>query len=89
MKRLTIWSVLICISFIVHAIISWRIGQDIDNPLDTGEVVEIDIAVSDPPRPTPIERPPPEDTLEFEEEFEIELDKLEKARARLQLAATR
>ena len=72
MKRLAIWSVLFCISFIVHAIISWRVGQDIDNAIDTGEVVEIDIALVEPPKPEAIERPPPEDTLEFEEEFEIE-----------------
>lgn len=71
MKRLTIWSVLFAISLIVHVIISWRIGQDIDNPLDPGEEIEINIAVAEPP-PEPLERPKPEDVLEFEEEFEIE-----------------
>ena len=72
MKRLTIWSVLICISFIVHAIISWRVGQGIDNPINTGEAVEISVAVAEPPKPDAIERPPPEDALEFVEEFELD-----------------
>ena len=64
MKRLTIWSVLICISLIVHAIISWRVGRDIDNLIDTGEAVGIKITVVEPPKPEAIERPPPEDALE-------------------------
>lgn len=71
MKRLTIWSALFAISLVVHTIISWRVGQDIDNPLDVAEEIEINIAVAEPP-PEPLERPPPEDALEFEEEFEIE-----------------
>ncbi len=71
MKRFTTWSVLFAISLIVHVIISWRIGQDIDNPIDTAEEIEINIAVAEPP-PEPLERPKPEDVLEFEEEFELE-----------------
>ena len=72
MKRWLVWLILIGISFIAHAIISWRVGQDIDNPLSAAEEVEIHIALADPPKPQPVERPPPKDTLEFEEEFEIE-----------------
>ena len=72
MKRPIVWVGLFLISFIAHAIISWRIGQDIDNPVSSGEKVEIYITIADPPKPKPLERPPPEDTLEFEEEFEIE-----------------
>jgi hypothetical protein len=71
MKRLVVWSVLFGISLVVHVIISWRIGQDIDNPPDPVQEVEIHIAVVEPP-PEPLERPEPEDVLEFEEEFEIE-----------------
>jgi hypothetical protein len=72
MKRPIAWLSLFVISFIVHAIISWRIGLDIDNPRNTAKVVEIHITLADPPKPQPLERAPPEDTLEFEEEFEIE-----------------
>jgi hypothetical protein len=72
LKRPLVWLVLFTISFIVHAIISWRVGNDIDNPRYGTEDVEINITLADPPKPQPLERPPPEDTLEFEEEFEIE-----------------
>jgi hypothetical protein len=72
LTRPLVWIVLFSISFIVHAIISWRVGNDIDNPSGGIEDVEIHITLSDPPKPQPLERPPPEDTLEFEEEFEIE-----------------
>ena len=72
MKRPLAWFALFVFSVAVHAIISWRIGQDIDNPLPRTEDVEIHITLADPPKPKPIERPPPEDTLEFEEEFEEE-----------------
>ena len=68
MKRLVVWSVLFGISLVVHVTISWRIGQDIDNPPDPVQEVEIHIAVVEPP-PEPLERPEPEDALEFEEEF--------------------
>jgi len=72
MRRFIIWPVLLGISLIAHAIISWRVGQDIDNARYVTEDVEIHIVLADPPKPKAIERPPPEDTLEFEEEFEIE-----------------
>ncbi len=72
MKRPVAWFALFVFSVFVHAIISWRIGQDIDNPLPQTEDVEIHITLADPPKPKPLERPPPEDTLEFEEEFEEE-----------------
>lgn len=72
MKRVIVWSVLIGVSVIAHAIISWRVGQNIDDPAATAAAVEIHIALADPPKPKAVERPPPEDTLEFEEEFEIE-----------------
>nr|ADI18250.1 hypothetical protein [uncultured Chromatiales bacterium HF0200_41F04] len=71
MRPMLIWSVLFGISLIVHTIISWQIGQDIGNPLEPPEEVEINIAVAEPP-PEPLERPKPEDPLLFEEEFEIE-----------------
>ncbi len=72
MKRLIIWPVLLSISLLAHAIISWRVGQNIDNPVGSTRNVEINITLADPPKPKPVERPPPEDSLEFEEEFEIE-----------------
>ncbi len=72
LKRPLVWVVLFTISFIVHAIISLRVGNCIDNPRYGTDDVEINITLADPPKPQPLERPPPEDTLEFEEEFEIE-----------------
>ena len=67
-----IWPVLFGISIIAHAIVSWRVGQEIDDPNYATETVEVQIALAEPPPPKPIEDPPPEDALEFEEEFEVE-----------------
>ena len=67
-----IWPVLFGISIITHAIISWRVGQEIDDPKYAIAPVEIQIALADPAPPKHLEDPPPEDALEFEEAFEIE-----------------
>ena len=71
MRQLSTWALLLVISLVVHAIISWRVADDITAPLDFSETVEIRISVAEPP-PKPPEQAPPEDPLEFEEDFEIE-----------------
>jgi hypothetical protein len=72
MKRLTTWAVLICISLVVHTVISWRLGRDINARIESGEAVEIKIALVEPEKPKAIERPPPDEPLEFVDPFEVE-----------------
>ena len=72
MKRIPIWVVLLAVSLIAHAIISWRVGRDIEftavDPVDN----EIRLEVTRPPQPRAVEKPPPEEMLEFEEDVELE-----------------
>jgi hypothetical protein len=75
-KQLTAWALLICISIVVHTIISWRVGQDINSKIDAGEVVEIKMALVEPVKPTVIDRPPPDEPLDFVEQFELEPPKV-------------
>ena len=72
LRRIPIWLILLIISIIAHAIISWKIGTDIE--FTASEVVEneIRLSVTRPPQPRALERPPPEEMLEFEEDVELE-----------------
>jgi hypothetical protein len=72
MKRLAIWILLLVVSVVAHALISWRVGRDIEHGPQIDPVDEIFIALQEPPKPQAIEREPPEDKLEFEEEFELD-----------------
>ena len=71
-KRIPLWLVLLVISIIAHAILSWKIGRDIE--FTVGEPVEneVRLSVTRPPQPRALERPPPEEMLEFEEDVELE-----------------
>ncbi|MEM7542615.1 MAG: vWA domain-containing protein [Pseudomonadota bacterium] len=76
MRTLTIWAVLVCVSIIIHAIISGRVGGDIDKTLMPHKLVEVRVEFAQPPEEPEPERQPPEDVLEFVEEFELEPPKM-------------
>lgn len=72
-RRMMIWTGLLVLSTVVHAVVSWRVGRQIE-PLDTPPPVEeaVQIIVEQPPEEL-IEKPePPEEQLEFEEELELD-----------------
>ena len=72
-RRLVLWSCVLALSVIIHAIVSGRIGHQIERNL--GLVAEEEtIEIKVPPAPQKlVERPPPpEDELEFEKELELE-----------------
>ena len=72
-RRLVLWSCVLVLSAIIHAIVSGRIGHQIERNL--GLVAEEEtIEIKVPPTPQKlVERPPPpEDQLEFEKELELE-----------------
>ena len=72
-RRMMVWMSLLAFSAVVHALVSWRIGQKIE-PLEALPPPEeaVQIIVEKPPEPT-LEKPePPEEQLEFEEELELE-----------------
>ncbi len=72
--RALIWIALLLISALVHAIISWRVSDDIQAlPPLAEEVEEIEITLRETPPPPPVvEPPPPEDKLDFEEPLELD-----------------
>ncbi|MGR8919253.1 MAG: vWA domain-containing protein [Gammaproteobacteria bacterium] len=72
-RRLMVWVGLLALSTLVHAVVSWRIGRQIE-PIEAlpppEEVVQI---VMEQPPEELLEKPePPEEQLEFEEELELE-----------------
>lgn len=72
-RRMMVWVGLLAVSAVVHAIVSWRVGRQIE-PLEAAPPAEeaVQIIVEKPPEQL-IEKPePPEEQLEFEEELELE-----------------
>lgn len=74
-RRAILWLSFLAFSAILHAIVSGRVGHQIERTLGMRHQVEevIDVKVPPPPPQKIVERePPPEDDLEFEKELEIE-----------------
>jgi len=71
-RRIPIWLILIIVSIVAHAILSWKIGRDIEFTVTQPVENEIRLSVSRPPQPRALERPPPDEMLEFEEDVELE-----------------
>ncbi len=72
-RRAVVWLSLLAFSAVIHALVSWRVGQKIEPlaPPPPAEA-EMKIVIDQPPEPV-IEKPePPEEQLEFEEELELE-----------------
>ena len=72
-RRMMVWLGLLVFSTVIHAVVSWRVGQKIE-PLEALPPPEeaVQIVVEKPPEPM-LEKPePPEEQLEFEEELELE-----------------
>lgn len=72
-RRAIIWICVLCFSALIHAIVSGRVGHQIERPLGlVGQDEKIEVKVP-PPLQKMVERqPPPEDELEFEKELELE-----------------
>ncbi|MEQ8659423.1 MAG: hypothetical protein RLW62_01260, partial [Gammaproteobacteria bacterium] len=72
-RRSLVWLSLLACSTLIHAVVSWRVGQNIEPlaPLEPTEA-EMQIVIEQAPEPV-IEKPePPEEQLEFEQELELE-----------------
>ncbi len=72
-RRLVVWVSLLALSAVVHAIVSWRVGRQIEPlaPLPPSED-EVAIIIEQPPEVL-LEKPePPEEQLEFEEDLELD-----------------
>lgn len=72
-RRTVLWVTLLLFSTVIHALVSWRVGQQIEPlaPLPIPDE-EPQIIIDAPPEII-VEKPPPlEDQLEFEEELELD-----------------
>lgn len=72
-RRAMVWMGLLAFSAVIHALVSWRVGREIEPlaPLAPPEP-EVQIVIDQPPEEL-IEKPePPEEQLEFEEELDLE-----------------
>ena len=72
-RRMMVWAGLLIFSTIIHAVVSWRVGRQIE-PLEAMAPADdaVQIVIDKPPEPL-LEKPkPPEEQLEFEEELEFE-----------------
>ncbi|MGE0483102.1 MAG: vWA domain-containing protein [Gammaproteobacteria bacterium] len=72
-RRSLVWISLLAFSAVIHALVSWRVGQKIE-PLapPPPQEAEVQIVMEQPPEPL-IEKPePPEEQLEFQEELELD-----------------
>ena len=72
-RRSLVWIGLLAFSAVIHALVSWRVGQKIE-PLvpPPPQEAEVQIVMEQPPEPL-IEKPePPEEQLEFQEELELD-----------------
>ena len=72
-RRLMVWVMLLVFSALLHAVVSWRVGKQIE-PLESLPPPEeaVQIVIDKPPEAL-LEKPkPPEEQLEFEEELEFE-----------------
>lgn len=71
-RRSIIWISLLLCSSVLHALVSWRVGQNIKLvPLPLPEP-EVQIVIDQPPEVVLEKTDPPEEQLEFEEELELE-----------------
>ena len=72
-RRAVLWICFLVFSAIIHAIVSGRVGHQIERNLGLG-AAEQKIEVKVPPAPQKLveRQPPPEDELEFEKELELE-----------------
>ena len=72
-KRIVSWVTFLAFSTALHAIVSGRIGQQIEPlPLQPPPDEEVQIIVEQPPQPLLEKEPPPEEQLEFEQELELD-----------------
>ncbi len=72
-RRLVIWLVFLAFSAVLHAIVSGKIGHEIERnkvPIPLEE--EVEIAIEQAPQPLIEKEPPPEEQLEFDQELELE-----------------
>ncbi|MCZ6664371.1 MAG: hypothetical protein O7B81_03605, partial [Gammaproteobacteria bacterium] len=72
-KRMGLWLTLLMFSSVIHAIVSWQVGRQIEPlaPLPIPDE-EPQIVINAPPEPLLEKPPPPEDQLEFEEDLELD-----------------
>lgn len=72
-KRMGLWLTLLMFSSVIHAIVSWHVGRQIEPlaPLPIPDE-ESQIVIDAPPEPLIEKPPPPEDQLEFEEDLELD-----------------
>ena len=72
-KRTGLWVTLLLFSSIIHAIVSWRVGRQIE-PAAPPPIPdeEPQIVIDAPPEPVIEKPPPPEDQLEFEKDLELD-----------------
>ena len=72
-RRMVLWSCVLALSAIIHAIVSGRIGHQIERNLGlAAEEQSVEIRVPPTPQKLVERPPPPEDELEFEKELELE-----------------
>ncbi|MEM7540502.1 MAG: vWA domain-containing protein [Pseudomonadota bacterium] len=72
-RALVLWLVLLCASGVLHAFISGHVGQDIEPSAPPIPEQEIQVVMEEIAPPKFEERePPPEEQLDFEEEFELD-----------------
>jgi hypothetical protein len=72
-RRSLVWISLLAFSAVIHALVSWRVGQKIE-PLapPPPQEAEVQIVMEQPPEQL-LEKPePPEEQLEFQEELELD-----------------
>jgi hypothetical protein len=71
-RRRVIWISLLLCSSVLHALVSWRVGQNIrQTPLPLPEP-EVQIVIDQPAEVVLEKTEPPEEQLEFEEELDLE-----------------
>lgn len=72
-RRTILWVSLLLFSTVIHAIVSWRVGRQIE-PLEPLPIPdeEPQIIIDAPPEVVLEKPPPPEDQLEFEEDLELD-----------------
>ena len=63
---------LLLFSTFIHAVMSWRISQKFDPDIRVLDTNETTIVIEQTPEPEIKEPPPPEEQLEFQQEFEID-----------------
>lgn len=72
-RRAVLWIIFLAFSAVIHAIVSGRIGHQIERSAHAQPPPEeIEIAIQPPPQKIVERDPPPEEQLEFEQELELD-----------------